>query len=735
MAKSEMEFPVVFAGLENEIDAPKAALYLIGGDGAPDKKLGSIGGSTFRLDAAPPKGARVAIGPDVKDPKTINPDTLLRYRFDDVIDDWRERGILLPKDRWSLLLREIVCVSGRVRKCRPWWYDIFNLPLTGISTAARFQAIDRATDLTSALFPYWCVPLCDGIVEVWERKCCCHHPWVDVGSLLDKLRDLLERVPIEIDWPIPEPDPEPWGPLVDVGRVALNPQPLPPVARRALKSAKRTATAKVFDPAETYASERLFEDYRALVSMPRANAQAYIQARPYLYAYICNCTMKKVGQVAIQPDGEFDFCYWRPRQWHYHHHHCTTTHAYKVKQLINGVWTTVYDGVAGQDYYGQGERAEIRTTNPKARPCSAGPKPPHEGDGTPFVILQNVTGANTNHFNFPTQTDVSRVAPLSANSGLYSWGGLSATEDLRDCPWASTLSFRLWSSPLLKDIVVYYRLKVSRVDTNGQPVGGFQTLNNAVTWQRFDGTSKTTESLAVPSAEVGGEEGLYKFPYEGDGKNWFWVDYHQSWDTTALDGRFMLVLEVFGPGGVRIKPDGAAGPGAERAFQFRRWIDADDTSNVPFADCAHIFWVNNEPVVGDIVDLRKDGQPNSDECQFMSGDAATEFSVGFRAYHGKGVTTGGGPGDTNSFLRAYGLSWQRGLNGPSATLEVGRSDQGELAVEPSNSEDFGTMLGSHRKCTFSTTLNVYGKHHNGSTFLYGNDFHKTDTASFALEIG
>jgi hypothetical protein len=749
MAKSEMEFPVVFAGLENENDAPKAALYLLGSDGAPSKKLGSIGGSALRLDATPPKGARVAIGPDVKDPKTIDPDSLLRYRFEDVIDGWRERGILLPKDRWSLLLHEIVCVSGRVRKCRPWWYDIVSLPLASVATTARMQSISRATDLTSTLFPRWCVPLCDGIVEVWERKCCCHHPWIDVGSLLDRLRDLLERVPIEIDWPIPEPDPEPWGPLVDVGRVALNPQPLPPVARRALRSTKRIAAAKVFDPSETYVSERIAEDYRALVAMPRANAQSYIEARPYLYAYICHCTMKKVGQVAIQPDGEFDFCYWRPRQWHHHHHHCTTSHAYKVKQLINGVWTTVYDGVAGQDYYGQSERAEIRTTSPKARPCSAGPKPPHEGDGTPFVILQNVTGGNTQHFNFPTQTGVSQVGSLATNSGLYTVDGVP------DCPWATTLGLRLWSSPLLKDVVVYYRLKVARVGDNGLPIGDFQTLANPVPWQRYDGTKKTTEDLAVAPSTVGGEVGLFKFPYEGDGKNWFWVDYHQNWNTALFDpdgsdpsisvsdGKFMLVLEVFGPGGVRIKPNGAVGPGADRAFQFRRWSNADDTVNVPYADCAHIFWVNNRPVEADIVNLRNGTMPNSGECQFMSGTADSDFSVEFKAYHDHGVTTGGGSGDTNSFLRSWGISWQRGLNGPTGMLDSGTTDRGELGAVPSASLKFGYLLGAHlvggnvmgphRKCTFSVRLTAHGKHHNGSGFLNGY-FSDEETASFALDI-
>jgi hypothetical protein len=359
----------------------------------------------------------------------------------------------------------------------------------------------------------------------------------------------------------------------------------------------------------------------------------------------------------------------------------------------------------------------------------------------PYVMLQNVTGQFTNHFNFPAQTGVSQVGALSAaNAGLYNFGGV------QDCPWAHTLHLRLWASPLLINKVVYYRLKVARVNAMGQPVGDFQTLKNAVTWQRHVGTSKVTESLAAMPPEItSGEDGLYRFPYEGDGKNWFWVDYHQSWDTTmfdpdgsapseaVLDGHFMLVLEVFGPNGVRIKPNGAAGPGNPEAFQFRRWTDPDDTANVPYADCAHIFRVNNEPVVGDIVDLRKDGVPNSAECQFMTGVASTQFSVGFRAYHVRGVTTGGGPGDTNSFLREYGISWQRGLNGAPQPLETGTTDQGELGVEQSNSASFGSMLGPHAKCTFSVTLSVAGKHHNGGSFLYG-DYYKYETASFALAV-
>ena len=372
----------------------------------------------------------------------------------------------------------------------------------------------------------------------------------------------------------------------------------------------------------------------------------------------------------------------------------------------------------------------------------------------PFVILQNVTGGTTNHFNFPTQTGLSQVGALSANSGLYNW---SATDPSRkDCPWATTLGLRLWSSPLLKNIVVYYRLKVAKVNAAGQVVGDFQTLTAPVAWQRYDGTQKATESLAALPSDVGGQEGLYKFPYEGDGKNWFWVDYHQNWNTalfdpdgsdpveTVMDGKFMVVLEVFGPGGTRIRPNSSAGgPGNPAAFQFRRWISSVDTANVPYADCAHVFWVNNREVVANIENLRNGTTANNGECQFMSGTANSDFSVEFQAYHAHGVTTGGGPTDTNSFLRSWRISWQRGLNGPSDTLDDGVTDQGELGAVPSDSLKFGYLLGAHTvgskvmgphlKCTFSVTLAAHGKHHNGGGFLDGY-FSRYETASFALDI-
>ena len=93
----------------------------------------------------------------------------------------------------------------------------------------------------------------------------------------------------------------------------------------------------------------------------------------------------KVGEVPIQPNGDFDFCYLRPRRLHNVRERCHTVFAYRVKQKIGPFWITVYDGVAGQDYFGAGEEAHLRTSHPLARPCGDGPTPPDEGDGTGSV--------------------------------------------------------------------------------------------------------------------------------------------------------------------------------------------------------------------------------------------------------------------------------------------------------------------------------------------------------------
>ncbi|TFU06069.1 hypothetical protein EUV02_03370 [Polymorphobacter arshaanensis] len=754
-----------FVGLGSNEKAPPTALYALDARGGM-KKLAVVDNGRLGIDPGQLKGLQLAIGPDVPDPKVIDPESLLRYRGDQVIDDWSKRGILLPQDRWSLLISEYLCVSGRVRKCRPWWYHRFaaqaafqpklgaartlsmrNPALSASAVLAANKALGNSAFDNIAVLRR-CVPLCDGVVEVFERHCCCTRFVYD--DLIDRLRDILDRIPIEIDWPFPpgpDPDPRPWERLrprvadagAAIGRGRID-------ALRNAAATRRPLAARSIDgggikaaAGETFVSERIFDDYQALLKLTPDAAEAYVRARPYLTGYICNCTTRKVGEVAIGPGGRFDFCYSRPLQFVSAQRNCFTTYAYRVKQQFGPFWITVYDGVSGHDYFAQGETADLVTTNPQARPCADGPEQPDPGDGTAFVMLEHVTGASTHHYNFPVQNGLSRVGPLATDSGLYDFAGQT------DAPWATTLGLRLWVSPQLEGTVAYYRFKVVPVDDTGNPVGSPTTLDSPVSWSRYivvPGDIVTTStSLAALPADVGGEIGLFAVPYWSS-MMWLSGQYHQVWDTTKFaDGRYMLTIELFGPNGVRIKPGGApaSDPGTAKPFQFRVWEAPDDTANVPFADCAHVFWINNTPVVGDIVDLRKDSVANADECQFMSGPVGTKFSVGFRAYHVGGVTTGGGPGDTNSFMASYNLTWQRGLNGPSGLIESGTADQGELVVEPSNQLNFEYLLGAfpplhsaHTRCSFSVHLHVDAKHHNGGAFIDAYDYH--ETASFALQL-
>ena len=170
------------------------------------------------------------------------------------------------------------------------------------------------------------------------------------------------------------------------------------------------------------------------------------------------------------------------------------------------------------------------------------------------------------------------------------------------------------------------------------------------------------------------------------------------------------------------------------------------TAPVPFADAAHVFWVDNTPVGGDIVDLRKNDSPNTAECQFMTQNSnlmppdpnPSTFSIGFRAFHVNGVEHAGN-GDANSFMWHYAIAWQRGLNGDTGTLGPAPSggnnhtDVGETgAAVSSGSNTFAQMLNGRPKCTFSVALYVYAKHFTGSGRISGHDYH--ETASFALEI-
>jgi hypothetical protein len=728
-SQKRIELPVHFVGLEEGEKAPRFAAYQLDASGLPVRKLGAFNGKTLSLE--PGDARSLALGPDVEDLSTLSRESLASYRLAENLDVWKSQGIVLGRDIWERFHFHFHCVSGTVRKCRPWFWKVLDdvrlSPALELAQPARIKPI-TAELLPHVYFPLRCQPVCDGVVEIYERRCCCSV--IHIPDLLDRLRDILSKLPIPLPDPIPDPIPGP-----DPG----------PFSRAFLRTTARTIQARktVLDYAAV-PPENLYEDYLALRALSDEAAQRYVRQRPYLYPIFCSCSVHKVGQTPIQPGGAFSFCY---PTWHTHTTRCVTTYAYKVRQLIGGVLTTVYDGLAAHEYFAANEPADVRTGNPKARVCADGPGDPPPNDGTAFVMLEHVGSYGTFHFNFPAQTGVSQFGPLDANDGTYT------TSYAPDCPWGSALGIRLWFSPELEPIVKFYRMSVIAVDDAGQPVGSPIVLGDTVTWDKLvdvpGDVVRMPETLG-PQA-VGAETNLFAVPYwSSPNHRYLSGQFHQVWNTAAAqfsDRRYMLVVEVFDAAGGRIKPNGATGPGTAQAFQFRRWSSSSDTDPVPYADLAHVFWIDNTPVGGDIVDLRRNGVVNTAECQFMSGPGTTTFAIGFRAYHAHGVEHAGN-GDDDSFMWHYAIGWQRGLNGSTGSLGpapsggTNHTDVGETGgAVSSGSETFQTMLTKTNpdgtttvlsKCTFSVSLHVYAKHFTGAGRITAYDYH--ETASFALEI-
>jgi len=753
--KGRFKARVQLAGLKEGETPPTLAVYEIDTTGRAVRKLAEARDGQVEVQPDWEKLPGIAIGPDVDDAETLTSDSLVPYRLDTIASVWRERGIVIGRDLWERFRFHFLCVSGQVRKCRPWWWRRLEILEASIgaqlSQAITLKPLTERPELHTIL-PAFCLPLCDGIVEVYERVCCCRR--IRIPDLLDRLREILERVPIPLPdppFPIPPgpgPDPPPFR-GIDLAQIAAVRAVPPKLALESARpvgitrqiSALRARIANAEPDPTTTPGERLYDDYLALASMTVPQADEYVRARPYLLGLICFCTQRKVGEVPLQPGGRFDFCYLTspglvvPWTW------CYRSFAYKVRQRINNAWVTVYDGIASHDWFAEGTPADLRTWDRRALVCGSGPgdRPPTDGV-LPFVILEYVGSNSTKHFNFPAQNDVSRVSALAANSGTYTTGYAP------DCPWGASLGLRLWVHPSMQPVATYYRLSVVPVADTGVPSGAVTILDSPVAWDRFilvgSDWVTTSELLSASPATVGGQQGLVRIPYWSGGNYWLTGQYHQVWNTALFaPGKYLVLLELFDAGAARIKPSSAppANPGTARPFEFRRWRfnNTSATDNVPFADVAHVFWIDNTVVQGDIVDFWKNSVANTAECQFISGPGTTTVAVGFRAYHIRGVSD-----PTNTFMSSYSLTWTRGLNGPSGSFASGTSDVGEPPALPhvSSSLTSAFLLGpfppafptSHQRCTFSVHLHVAAKHFNGSSRLSGYDYH--ETASFALSI-
>jgi hypothetical protein len=725
--RKKLELTVELLDLKTGEETPKIAIYLLDATGKVQKKVATVKDGKLTLDVALAREKQkiLAIGPDSEKPEQIRLNTLLQFRIGDQWSHWEKTKVVeIPRDWWIAWPWIKICVSGRVRKCWPFILPYPRAELGGVSLGIPYTPFLR------------CAPICNGVVEVYERVCCCPviTP-INISDILKKLKMYLKVHPRKV-WPPPPPEqgvPFP-GPRPD-------PAPFDRVTLRSLKQAEAMGVnlSSAEPPLDMSA------DIRALQELPHSEAVSYILAKPYLWSFVCKCSEHKLGEVVLGPDGHFTFCYFRfPIVLHMK---CWRSYYYKVRQWQENKWVYIYDGAAAKKYFTLDEFAELRTW--LGRAC-IGDEPDVPYD-KPFVMLQDIGSTHSYRLVSPTQTGENSVAVPPANGGLVDppSGGGATLMQLVNRPWGKVLYFRLYFHPNMKLLgAKYYRLSILPVDANGNVASGETPtfLPNpmaALSWLKFvyvGGKADVQGQILGPvdPSTVGGNVGLFEIPYREDAL-WLEGQFHGYWDTRLdTNGRYLLAVEVFNAAGQRLTPGVAAGGDVHANFDYLKWLKekgSGSTSKVAFAKLQHLFWIDNLPVMADIVDLRKNGFAYGDECQFMTGLSDTKFSVGFRAFHPTVDSTL--PPET--FMYYYTLWWHRGLNGPNATIETGGANKpsNSIADPPaeSNSQKFANMLDSSAvgaKCTFAVNLWVYAKHTNGSRRLH--EYDRYDQAAFALEI-
>jgi hypothetical protein len=416
-----------------------------------------------------------------------------------------------------------------------------------------------------------------------------------------------------------------------------------------------------------------------------------------------------------------------------------------VTQVINGAPVVIYDGLAAGAWFEAGDPITLTSYHPWARACLE--------DGFPlpgaYVLLEHIGDADSWRLQTPAAAGWDRVAgPLAATHGLADAAANphAATFNPQDRNWGGTLYLQyLFSEEMFNEGARFYRVSWSAADANGAPTGSRSTFTEGLSWSKWVGGNNVSQSLG-PNP-VGVENNLYQIPFGailGPGEDWEADQYHAWINTAGLpNGRYLVTVEVFDAAGNRLRPSGVPAdpslPSTPANFTFRRWHSPtnvpNNTSTVPFAALTHLIWWDNSVAVGDIVDLRHNGAPSTDECQFLcTNQGSDNFSVGYRAYF---------PGQP-LFMWYHTLNWYRGLSATSGPLAIaGPGNIGEqppMATPPgvSGTATFNDMLCAnatpcHDRCSFSVILNVYVKTFNGFGRLNGND--AWDTAAFALQIG
>ena len=640
-----------------------------------------------------------------------------------------------------------VCVEGKVQKCSWWpflqeWFLNRNLEIetNPVSLASRFlprlaadQNIAQA-QINPSLSLQFCRPVCEGIVEVYERICCPRIVFTPkiIDQLCRCIKDKINTIPEFPLPPIPEFEPVP-----------------PPIPFEA---------ANLFENgAVNLLAQNGAADLNVLPTLSMAAAQEYVYQRPYLAQILQDCGEPVLkGAAALGENGEFSYCYTAFPLFSTGVLPCRREVAFRVKQDLGEGSIVIYDGVAAGDWHSPGDDICLSTYDSRAEACD--PITPVPGPDGAYVALARVGGTDSVHLDSPEQDgDYSVRLADSESAGLAfpaeNFVAAIGTDNNRN--WGGRLHLRIdFSQAMASTNARYYRIGVARALGSGAAdMSTISYLDTPVTWVYNEPEYVGGDfRVARRTFELTKSDDLTKhlIPFDSVLENGEWRDnqYHGVVDTTGFaPGRYLVIIELFDEtGDLKVVPHGTGIPADdEQAFTFETWDDVDFTTTVDFAALTHVFWVDNRPMVTRIEDLRKDGVPSSEECQYLSlntGESDALFNAGFRAYHPQNGA--GGP----DFIRSWSLIWKRGLgaaqtSGPNynqATFDSGSESVGVVSVAvtdnipPAQTPDnsFSEMLNGHSRCTFSLMLFAKAKTWNGSTWVDNNSLR--DVASFSLDL-
>jgi len=624
--------------------------------------------------------------------------TLHTYQIAKAIE--ANKAIDIARRNWTQLRQLEYCIDGTARHCewRPFLAQINNQRIALTATKSVSPVLPAASILEPVVASWLrCLPLCDGVVEVYRRTCCCPPLLIYDPRILEIIRELEE---LELrEPPIGPPDP---GPL-------------------------RFQDVSFF--AGGAANERAINasaDLKAIKSLDPALQVEYIQARPYLF---CSCgSSELVASGFLQPDGTFNICWREPLRLMWVR--CHDEYAFVIKQLVDGETVKIYDGVAAGQWFHRDERIELTSYHPDAIVCSDTEEPPPGTTGT-SVMLEAIRSTYSYDLNSPLPSGWDRVTSASGTEGTaFPAPSAGATVQWNNVGWGKTLPLRYLFYPDLEPIATYYRISVVACSTSGAPTGTRKYLTGPLSWVWYRRLSDLTikrETLSLNTSV----SNLYKIPYSslfqallelheiGEWASW---QFHGAIDTTQFpNGRHLVTLELFDADQNQIKPATApvADPGTPAGFSFQTWDQSDLSVTVPvdYGALTHLFWWDNRQTKSKILAVNKDGAHFLDECLFLGGPRSTNVSIEYRAKH-----------DEPIFLYKHDLRWKRGLFTSWQTWVAETADNVDPGTSPNRT--YEQLLGTKDQCAFTIEVRTFAKITDGSSRVY--EYDARDDGAFAI---